>query len=153
MRRWAEALAVEYPANAVNFDSILPGEAAALKDTPITVALPCYAKPLSLPKPVCSMLSHSGRAFWVWRRLCEHHVFADRVQTRRPDLAFGGPVDCLLTERGCCKKSESWLCISVSSGKAVDLQLWCHGFVLLLRLIAEKKISFGKKTILRRTAK
>lgn len=62
MKRWAEALAEESPANAVNFDSILPGEAAALKDTPITVALPCYAKPLSLPKPVGSTLSHSTRS-------------------------------------------------------------------------------------------
>lgn len=61
MKRWAEALAEEYPANAVNFDSILPGEAAALKDTPITVALPRYAKPLSLPKPVGSPLPHSTR--------------------------------------------------------------------------------------------
>lgn len=62
MKLWAAALAEEYPANAVNFDSILPGEAAALKDTPITVALSRYAKPPSPPKPVGSTLSHSTRS-------------------------------------------------------------------------------------------
>lgn len=64
------------------------------------------------------------RAFWARpcprdAHVCEN-VFADRVGTRNPDRAFGGPLHCLLTERGLLQgrgKSESWLCVSVSGGK------------------------------------
>lgn len=40
------------PANPVSFDAFLPGEAEALKDTPIIVTWLCNAKPVSLLKPV-----------------------------------------------------------------------------------------------------
>lgn len=64
------------------------------------------------------------RAFWARpcprdAHVCEN-VLADRVGTRNPDRAFGGPLHCLLTERGLLQgrgKSESWLCVSVSGGK------------------------------------
>lgn len=39
--------------------------------------------------------------------MCEN-VFANGVGTRNPDLAFGGgPLHCLLTERGCCEDETS----------------------------------------------
>lgn len=49
--QWPMSSAKRNPANAVNFDTILPAEAVALKRTPITVTLPCKTKPVSLHKP------------------------------------------------------------------------------------------------------
>ena len=44
------------PANAVSFDTIVSGEAEALKDTPITVTPPRKAEPVSVEQaclPAC----------------------------------------------------------------------------------------------------
>lgn len=57
VEHWAVHSAKRNPANAVSFNTILPGEAEALKDTPITVTSPCNAKPLSLRSlPACPVL-------------------------------------------------------------------------------------------------
>lgn len=50
VEHWAVHSGKRNPANAVIFDTIVAGEAEALKDTPITVTLLCNAEPVSLCK-------------------------------------------------------------------------------------------------------
>lgn len=51
VERWAVHSGKRNPANAVSSDTIVAGEAGALKDAPITVTLLCNIEPASLRKP------------------------------------------------------------------------------------------------------
>lgn len=51
VEHWSMHLTKRNGASPVNFDAVIPGEAEALKDTPIIVISPCNAIPESLLKP------------------------------------------------------------------------------------------------------
>lgn len=97
------------PANAVSFDSILPGEAEALKRTPITVTSPRKAKPVSLPKPAslpCFILGACSRELSERGSTCASARMSENACVKRASEAefnFGGVSERLMTESECCR--------------------------------------------------
>lgn len=99
------SLAKRNPANAVSFDTFLPGEAEALKGTPITVTSPRKAKPVSLRKPAslpCFILHISSRELSELGSTCVSACMNENVCVKSASEAwsnFGCVSERLLTQR------------------------------------------------------
>lgn len=115
------SLAKWNPANAVSFDSILPGEAEPLKGTPITVTSPRKAKLVSQCKPASLpyFILHIS-----WGELSEHgatcvsacmneNVCVKSASEARSNFSFMS--ERLLTETEGCWGGESDSCPLISA--------------------------------------